>query len=299
MKSMKAKVLAASLALAFSAGAQAAMTQTTASTGSSLFLTAWVATVGGPGGFTGVTYARNLGITMGDLLNNVAPNSATAPNAAWVSESGALFDKTSYTNFGSDANWTNSGLNAFFGSADVKWNITAAEAGTVPVSYLSTFDTTGTVAGANGSNINARASSVGNFILALTTPGNFAAGPTPDCAANNSCYSSWNTGNNATADGSPFGANWAGSDTAAEGTEGISFWYHRATNTSLSGSFAPIQFKNSLNTGKWFLEADGDVRYELDAAAAPIPVPGALWLLGSGLLGFFAVARRRKLGQPA
>jgi hypothetical protein len=290
----KLKVLAASVALALGAtSASAALTNTTGATGSSLFLTAWVNGV--------VTYARNLGLTMGNVLNDTNPNVATTPNAAWVSESGALFDKNVFGSFAGDANWTASGLAAAYGT-NVQFTITAGEAGAAPSSHVSTYDFAGFTSPGTKSDSEivsaVSASTLGGFILGLTAPANFPGNP-PDnsCLANNSCYSSWAAGNPATADGAPFGANWTGDsdDSAGENSEGLGFWYYRA----LGGSFTertPIQFRNSMNAGQWFLESDGDVRYEL---AAAIPVPAAVWLFGSGLLGFAAVARRRKSAAGA
>jgi hypothetical protein len=287
------KVLAASVALALGASsASAAMTLPNTSTGSTLFLTAWVDNV--------VTYARNLGITLSTVLNNSNPDLASAPNAAWVSESGALFDKNVFGSFAGDANWTASNLATLYGSSTVRWNITAAETGVggTPQSYVSTFDlaTDLTSPGQeNGSTIFSRANVAGQYIGAVTTPSNFLSGPTPDCAANNSCYLAWNGSNNATADGSPFGSNWTGEDTASEGSESGTFWYYQASASDFTNR-TPLQFKNSMSVGQWFLESDGDVRYEL---AAAIPVPAAVWLFGSGLLGFAAVARRRKSAAGA
>jgi hypothetical protein len=44
---------------------------------------------------------------------------------------------------------------------------------------------------------------------------------------------------------------------------------------------------NSLDEGDFILSADGNLRL------AAVPAPAAVWLLGSGLLGLMALARRR------
>ncbi|HEY4446279.1 MAG TPA: VPLPA-CTERM sorting domain-containing protein [Steroidobacteraceae bacterium] len=45
--------------------------------------------------------------------------------------------------------------------------------------------------------------------------------------------------------------------------------------------------------GFWFLSSTGQLSYNIASAAAPIPLPAAVWLLGSGLLGLIGVGRRR------
>jgi hypothetical protein len=41
------------------------------------------------------------------------------------------------------------------------------------------------------------------------------------------------------------------------------------------------------------LDSLGDVSYTLAAAASAVPIPGALWLFGSGLLGLIGISRRK------
>ncbi len=55
------------------------------------------------------------------------------------------------------------------------------------------------------------------------------------------------------------------------------------------------QYANSNGAGFWFLSNTGDLTYNIasGASTAPVPLPAAIWLLGSGLLGMAGIARRR------
>lgn len=274
MKSLKLKLASAAVALALAAPAQAALTGANTATGGSLFLTVWNGTA---------SYVRNLGILLQDVLNS-APDAATGPNSAWVAETGFTF-----TNAG-DALFTQ----MFGGSlTGAQWNIVASEAvSTAGKHFVATFDVAAPAF--NTTALNNAADRIGNFGGTQNTDTlNWVSG---SCNAQNSCATTDNggvqSGNNPSVWGPTL--NVAGMvDTAADGAEAIDFWFahHGASALAAANLF---QFKNSMNEGQWTLAADGTATYALAAAVAPIPLPGAVWLFASGLLGFGAVARRRK-----
>jgi hypothetical protein len=53
------------------------------------------------------------------------------------------------------------------------------------------------------------------------------------------------------------------------------------------------QFNDATDAGQWTLASDGTATYTL-AGGSPVPLPGALWLFGSGLMGLVGISRRRK-----
>jgi hypothetical protein len=56
-------------------------------------------------------------------------------------------------------------------------------------------------------------------------------------------------------------------------------------------------YSNANGTGFWFLSSTGDLTYNIaSGGTAPVPLPAAIWLLGSGLLGMAGIARRRAAG---
>jgi multimeric flavodoxin WrbA len=75
---------------------------------------------------------------------------------------------------------------------------------------------------------------------------------------------------------------------------GSSLGFYNIVSTGRS-SVSINQYKNSAGAGYWFLSNTGDLTYNIAAAAAPVPLPAAVWLLGSGLLGMAGIARRRSV----
>ncbi len=70
---------------------------------------------------------------------------------------------------------------------------------------------------------------------------------------------------------------------------------------SADGNSIDFAFANALGEGSWMVlvkqfmwtgEATGDRPRSILVAQSPVPVPGALWLLGSGILGLVLIRRR-------
>ena len=57
-------------------------------------------------------------------------------------------------------------------------------------------------------------------------------------------------------------------------------------------------YGNANGSSFWFLSSTGDLTFNVAEAGstAPVPLPAAIWLLGSGLLGMAGIARRRAAG---
>jgi hypothetical protein len=75
---------------------------------------------------------------------------------------------------------------------------------------------------------------------------------------------------------------------------GAALNFYQVVSPGGNNILAPTQFAAGANTATWTLSATGDLVYNV-AGAAPVPLPPALWLLGSGLLGLAGIARRKTL----
>jgi hypothetical protein len=88
-----------------------------------------------------------------------------------------------------------------------------------------------------------------------------------------------------------WGDTWHTSGHSTEGGLGDSLgFYWVASNYSVDGDGSSSRVVEFLGT--WTLATDGTLTYSV-APASVIPVPAAVWLLGSALVGLVGVARRK------
>lgn len=258
----KMKIASASLALsaAFSGSASAALVDSVGGN-SSLFLTAWN---------DSVSYTRDLGTTLNGFLASFA-NTAGAS----VFAGDALFTST------------------FAGSTTpINWNIVAGDQ-----TYTANSDAARLLAtGAYGATVTGNRNGVQTANLGINNE--VAAMNAAGCSSSLSCT----VAHGATGDGSlpAWGTKVNGgttfNTTGVLGTTAQLGFYLltalNANNASLTTSVTPSTFSAQGTQSFWTLGSDGAATWNV-AAPAAVPVPAAVWLLGSGLMGLVGVARRK------
>jgi len=278
-------ILAGALALALSGQASASLTQANTPGGSSLTLSVWDSVLG-------LGYTRNLGF----VLNSFLPSGfTTLPNDGTVTGTAVMGDKTPAA-----------GLNlsfpgdALFGStfgqsdaANISWNIVAVDNQSSAGSGLSRVITT-----TNGSpgTTNAGMGLIGggyttytNALLAQTTIGSVSvnsAAITDSSLESFAGRPTWGGPLNGGLQQSSIGTGYGGT---------LDFYYLARTQVSgVNSTLAnKLQFANEAGPASWTLASDGTATYAVSA----VPLPAAVWLMGSGLVAVLAAARRRK--QPS
>jgi hypothetical protein len=257
------KALVASVALAFGAQAQAAIDSDNAfspfsGTGTGeLFLS--VVDRGGP---IQRSYVLDLGITAGNMLANDA---SLVNNISIAADSNLLDILNNAT--GSIA-WN---LAANYGLPDANFN---------GIGYLSTSASNPSIPSGFGG-ISGAQTNIGIYLQSVN-------GSDTDVSVDTSQIfsSSANAFYDNTVSGS-WGDTWNG----AHSTEGaldqsLGFYY-----VALTDALADLSTLQQM-LGEWTLSSNGTLSYTSDVGA-PVPVPAAVWLLGSALIGLVGVARRK------
>ncbi len=220
------------------------------------------------GGSSPESYVRDLGITTGAFLAN----------------------PTSFlnTSFSADSNLQSLLTNQQANGGTIHWNLAGESNQVSPVFNVGALTTAPT-------QLTTSNTPQGQFGLApaftkladYTKAVNQAADPNnmTNYAANNSVLvASSNTG--AYYDGVNWGAKWL-DPTNTEGASGQSLGFYFV-------GLDPNTGNTMINTfsGQWTLASNGTLSYAA-SAPAPVPLPPAVWLLGSALVGLVGVGRRR------
>lgn len=264
MKKLTVKALTAAMAMAV--GGQAfgaidddnALAPWTGDGGGELFLA-----VVDRGGAAPKSFVLDLGVTALNFLSN--PSSSMTFNNPTIASFLA----------------GNSGL--------VSWSVAAADNRDAQTSftdfgYLTTSSTPMTLANspAGFAGISGAMSRIGTYLLTVNNGD-----------ANVGANNSYNFGS---ADPGFYDTGWqtsvSGWDGGTHGTEtgldsSMAFYY---VNLDPADGTAET-LKPNLMPGSWMLSSNGVLTYS--AGPAPVPVPAAVWLLGSALVGLVGIARRR------
>lgn len=273
------KPLAAAVSLTLiSVSAHAALTApvqgTTVPANTGLYLDAWNAT-------TGATELVNLSYAYTDIAGANLGNLNTASGPAWTTASNPAGSGTvSQLNFGTIANATAGGFTNFT-------VVSAASTTQTGINHI------------EGISIGAGSSPAGITSTAGLTP--VLQNIQQEVAAWASLSSS---GTFFDVDGSSTaaalkaptsGGSW-GNSLLSSGTVGTALSFYNMignTNVTAADGLASHATLTTAYNGFWFLTSGGQLTYNIAAAAAPVPLPAAVWLLGSGLLGLIGVGRRR------
>lgn len=192
--------------------------------------------------------------------------------------------------FTADANLTTLIGNQATNGGSLYWNIAAVD--NQPTAVDNGFLTTGPSAptqviasGNEGAIGNATVfTKMHDYLLSVNTAQG-ASLTSPDYSINTSDIVGPNS--NAYYDGPNWGSKWYGWDnTEAQIGQSMGFYFVHASASDPANTSALTTFG-----GDWTLASDGTLSY--GAAPAPVPLPPAVWLLGSALVGLVGVGRRR------
>ena len=228
---------------------------------------------------TGNVYARGLGATLNDIATEAFTGGAY---------SGPTTVEYTLPSVAHDDNY--SAFIATTAGHEVVWGILGADSSgnnsaVTPkrVAFTTNDDLVGTMTIPGNLQLTGAAGTISNLQVALNDA-------LPD-ASGSSLYGVDN-----------LGGQWGNAGTLGEGAEHV--FAVNAGNAALLGSAQAFYLATSSTggngvTGRLFqaaslqLDANGD----LHAVVAPVPLPAAAWLMGSGLIGLAGIGRRRRAAK--
>jgi hypothetical protein len=110
----------------------------------------------------------------------------------------------------------------------------------------------------------------------------------------NASYNALSTALGGIAQTGYFGSSAAAIDASTAYAAGTGVAYFASViNTTGSSQTTKTAFAGANGSADWILTSDGVLTYHVASAPAAVPLPAALWLFASGLLGLVGIGRRK------
>lgn len=280
MKLMKKLLIASAIGMAF-AGPASALTTDTTSNGS-LFLAVWDNSATGT-----YSYVQDLGTT----INGFLPNG----NVAVTSLDGGPIAGDKTPDAGLNLSFNTSFLSSFTGNtANLSWSVVgydnAAGNFTQNSRRLVTTTQIGTTTAGNITNTGLTSVTTNIGQVATTfAPSCTTAGCSTFAIDNYLLTTLTDTLNKGVTTG-------LSTSQALGGTLEMMYITQTGTNPGAATAAGYDFFDNAYGRAVWSLSSAGQLTYSIAGApVSEVPVPAALWLFGSGLLGLVGIGRRKSV----
>jgi hypothetical protein len=247
----------------------------------------------------GRSYSRDLGFLLNDFLysGTTAPTAGALPFNPSVDaaiSSGNATDLGYTLSFGGDSVMTSWLGNGSTLASDVMWGIAAVDGqGTGAAFRALTTVTPGALsAGTINTELYTFEGKFDTFLSGHNPLGTHATGLNGSAGSDGSIG-----GLNADAS-AVFGVNWGGASSfnAIGGVgQSLEFFFLAGNGTLPNNNVTNVRYGNTEGFATWTLNSDSSFMYMAPGAVSAVPVPAAVWLFGSGLVGLVGIARRRKL----